>query len=390
MSKVWLVAKWEFMKFFKWKQEVIGYLIMLGIYLAIFGVQVWQTSSSQKQFSLGVNNSVGVTFPENYSLTIVDIPDEESEVFTLMREQNFDGVLRYQDERNYQVYIPQQASWHADLREILSDHHRQALLLSLNISEDELETLKDPIKLETVNEAEAELGDSVKVFGLIASSLIAVALFSSFGLCLTSVTTEKMQRVTEQLLTSIAPQQWIDGKTFGICLASLKSIVTTALSIGLVLLGISVFKGEAGFSFDLNPLVVLQILLFIIPGIVMWNYFFVGFSATIDDPNHSGKTGIMMIPAVPVMMVFMLMDDPSGHVATMLSLIPLTSISFMPMRLASMDVPLLQVIVSWVLLIGMTYLMRLFATRIFAANVSLYGKEPGWDEIWRAMLKKRG
>jgi ABC-2 type transport system permease protein len=54
MDKIWLVAKWEFMRNFKWKQELISYLVMLAIYGAIFAVQVWNESSKQASVKLGV------------------------------------------------------------------------------------------------------------------------------------------------------------------------------------------------------------------------------------------------------------------------------------------------------------------------------------------------
>ena len=31
-----VVAKWEFLRFFKWKQQLISYLLMLGVMGAIF------------------------------------------------------------------------------------------------------------------------------------------------------------------------------------------------------------------------------------------------------------------------------------------------------------------------------------------------------------------
>jgi ABC-2 type transport system permease protein len=41
-----------------------------------------------------------------------------------------------------------------------------------------------------------------------------------------------------------------------------------------------------------------------------------------------------------------------------------------------------------VLLLAGLYYVRLFATRIFRANITLFGKEPDWADIWRSMLKK--
>jgi ABC-type Na+ efflux pump permease subunit len=78
---------------------------------------------------------------------------------------------------------------------------------------------------------------------------------------------------------------------------------------------------------------------------------------------------------------FMLMNKGEA------SLVPLTSISFMPMRIASMSVPVWQVELSLVFLLAGIDYVRLFATRVFRANITLFGKEPCWVDIWRSMLK---
>ena len=59
----------------------------------------------------------------------------------------------------------------------------------------------------------------------------------------------------------------------------------------------------------------------------------------------------------------------------------------MPMRIASMSVPVWQVGLSLVFLIAGVYYVRLFATRVFRAHITLFGKEPDWADIWRSMLK---
>ncbi|AGH47166.1 hypothetical protein [Paraglaciecola psychrophila] len=58
MDKVLSVTRWEFMRNFKWKQELIGYFLMLLIYAAIFAVQMWSQSSTQKTVSLAVISQV--------------------------------------------------------------------------------------------------------------------------------------------------------------------------------------------------------------------------------------------------------------------------------------------------------------------------------------------
>lgn len=387
MDKVLLVARWEFMRNFKWKQELIGYFLMLLIYAAIFAVQMWSQSSTQKTVNLAVVGQLQTQLDSKFVLSSIDNDLNEQQIFEKITELSLDGVLKINQADEFTLYISQQSVWQQELEQALITSQKDTLLNAMEISSEQLKKLQNPITMHFVNQAEEVIGSSVKVLGLLASILSAMAVFTSFGLSLTSVTQEKQHRITEQLLTCISHQQWVDGKALGLCLSSIKSLLTTCLMMLVVFTGIAVFSDGTSESMNVSASVIIQILIFCVLGVLFWNYVFVGFAATIDDPNHSGKTGLMLLPMLPVMLVFIVMGEPNGQVAKVLSLVPLTSISFMPMRIASMSVPIWQVGLSLVFLVIGIYYVRLFATRVFRANITLFGKEPDWADIWRSMLK---
>jgi ABC-2 type transport system permease protein len=387
MDKVLLVARWEFMRNFKWKQELIGYFLMLLIYAAIFAVQMWSQSSTQKTVSLAVIGQLETELNSKFVLSSLDTSVEEPQLFEKMVELSLDGVLKVDQSDEFILYIAQQSVWQQELEQALVAEQKDILLRAMDISPEQLEKLQNPISMTFVNQAEEVVGSSVKVLGLLAAILSAMAVFTSFGLSLTSVTQEKQHRITEQLLTCMSHQEWVDGKALGLCLSSIKSLLTTCFMMAIVFTGVAVFSDGGSETMNVSATVMIQILIFCVTGVLFWNYVFVGFAATIDDPNHSGKTGLMLLPMLPVMLVFIVMGEPNGQVAKVLSLVPLTSISFMPMRIASMSVPVWQVGLSLVLLMAGVYYVRLFATRVFRANITLFGKEPDWADIWRSMLK---
>jgi ABC-2 type transport system permease protein len=387
MDKVLLVARWEFMRNFKWKQELIGYFLMLLIYAAIFAVQMWSQSSTQKTINLAVIGQLETELNSKFVLSSLDTSVEEPQLFEKMVELSLDGVLKVDQSDEFILYIAQQSVWQQELEQALVAEQKDILLRAMDISPEQLEKLQNPISMTFVNQAEEVVGSSVKVLGLLAAILSAMAVFTSFGLSLTSVTQEKQHRITEQLLTCMSHQEWVDGKALGLCLSSIKSLLTTCFMMAIVFTGVAVFSDGGSETMNVTATVMIQILIFCVTGVLFWNYVFVGFAATIDDPNHSGKTGLMLLPMLPVMLVFIVMGEPNGQVAKVLSLVPLTSISFMPMRIASMSVPVWQVGLSLVLLMAGVYYVRLFATRVFRANITLFGKEPDWADIWRSMLK---
>lgn len=389
MTKIWIVARWEFLKNLKLKQEIIGYLVMLAIYGALFAVQYWQQQSLEQKVNLGVAGAVTLQLSERFETT--PLPDGKTlpEYQSLMTSGSLAGVLqRSTANEPYQLIIPNEVNWRKTLEAELEDFERTQLLKQMAISAEQLAQLQAPVELNVINNAEQQVGEDAKLLSVLVAVLTAIAVFNSFALCMTSVTQEKQHRVTEQLLTCINFQQWIDGKSIGLCLSSIKSLISTLIIMGLIFSAIHVFSPGDDIDLNLSGSPLGMMILFCIAGIIFWNYVFVGFSATIDDPNHSGKTGLMFLPMLPVMLVFMVMDDPAGEVATILSLIPLTAISFMPMRMASMEVPLWQVFTAFALMIAGIWVVRLYASRIFRANITLFGKEPTWYQMWKNMRDK--
>ncbi len=385
MDKVLLVARWEFMRNFKIKQEIIGYALMLAVYAAMVGLQYWHETKQQDTVHLGVIGQIQAEFPEYIEITPLAEAPASDKVAVTLDQLNLNGILALGEPGIYTLYVKQQATWIEELEISLSNVRRDRLLADMGLTQDQLEQLQNPIDFTLVNQAQEELGSDIQLLGTLVAIITAIAVFNSFGYCLTSVTQEKQHRVTEQLLTCIGFQQWIDGKSLGLCLASLKSLVSTMIFMFLLFLGLNMFVPGTIPNISFSALLALQIFVFCILGIVFWNYFFVGFAATIDDPNHSGKSGIMLLFVLPVLLVFMVIEDPNGVLSVALSIFPMTSISFMPMRLASMEVPVWQLLLSIVLLVASTGLIRLYATRIFRANITLFGKEPTWYQMWKSM-----
>lgn len=388
MNKVWLVAKWEFLQHLKLKQEIISYLVMLVLYAGVFGIQYLYENEEQDTVKLGVSLRADIKFPDYIELEILQENIVAENAYQVAEAQSQNALLIQTDEFTFTLYVKEQSSWIRELESALESHSQEILLERFQLNADQLSQLKEPISLDIVNQAEQNKGVDVKVLGMLVSILTAIAVFNSFGLSFTSVTQEKQHRVTEQLLTCINFQQWIDGKAIGLCLASIKSLISTAIFIFVIYMGISLFSYKLPEGLGLSFSVVVPIMLFCVLGIIFWNYVFVGFSATIDDPNHSGKTGVMLLPMIPVMLVFLVLEDPGSNMAVWLSYLPLTSITFMPMRIASMAVPWWQVAISLGLLIAFIYLARLYATRIFRANITLFGKEPSWYQILKSMQGK--
>ena len=119
MDKVLLVARWEFMRNFKWKQEAIGYFLMLLIYAAIFAVQMWSQSSTQKTVNLAVIGQLQTELSSKFVLTSIDDNIEQQFIFEKITELSLDGVLKVTQSDNFTLYISQQSVWQQELEQAL-------------------------------------------------------------------------------------------------------------------------------------------------------------------------------------------------------------------------------------------------------------------------------
>jgi ABC-2 type transport system permease protein len=217
-----------------------------------------------------------------------------------------------------------------------------------------------------------------------------LAVFLSFAYQFTAITGEKQLKITEQIVSAISPQVWMDGKIFGITLTGVSSMLTYSI--------IGIIGGMLYFQFSGIPLSnileylylpsILVYIPFALTGILIWNAILAAVASVITDPNNSGKSSLMMLPVVFVVMSFFVVRDPDSNPALFLSWFPLTSATSMPMRWAMTEVSLWQVAGSFALLVITFYFLRKLAAKIFRVSILISGKEPAWSEIYKLSKEK--
>jgi ABC-2 type transport system permease protein len=116
-------------------------------------------------------------------------------------------------------------------------------------------------------------------------------------------------------------------------------------------------------------------------------------SAVGDDPQDVQQ---LMIPIMlPIILSFMLLtkaiNNPNSTEAVIGSIVPFTSPVIMMSRLVfgiGPGVPLWQLILSMVVLIGTTVFFIFLAGRIYRVGILLYGKKVGWKEMIKWLFMK--
>ena len=108
----------------------------------------------------------------------------------------------------------------------------------------------------------------------------------------------------------------------------------------------------------IRPGVVLVLGIYTVLGLLLWNAFNAAVASTIDDPNASGRSALIMLPFLPAAMSMALVRDPDSWLARALALCPLTSAPAMPVRLVLSDPGFFEIGTSLVLLCAAIWIAR--------------------------------
>lgn len=384
-----VVAKWEFLRFFKWKQQLISYLLMLGIMGAVFAWSYF-VDESRAEYRIAVPAHYTLSNTEQFQFQRPTVTLEE-QLNQLRHSETWHAVVAEEAE---QVVIHTAAGkkWQKLLEQELQQYFRQQYGIAQGLSNEQLAKLSTPVTLEMRYLDDNYKGSDrpEKGIALAVLFMLLIGLSTAFGQLLMSITGEKQQRVTEQLYAIVTPQQWIDGKVLGHSLSAMKAMFTTSL---VMLLGIVVavlFFADEPLQLEwINWGVIAWLVPFALLGVLLCACFMAAVAASIDDPNTSGKGAVMMITWLPLLFTYLVIDSPTGWAMTLLSWLPVTSFAAMPVRLAMVELAWWQPLLSLVLLIATLYWMRRVAGRVFLRGMQMYGKEPSWADIMRWALSSK-
>jgi ABC-2 type transport system permease protein len=212
----------------------------------------------------------------------------------------------------------------------------------------------------------------------------------SWGMTISrSIVEEKGSRVIEVLLSSLTPRDLMVGKLVGVGAAGL-----TQLSVwGLGGLAMSTASGAIALlaPLDIAPAVFGYLILYFLLGFLLYSALFMAAGAVCSTEQDAQQfQGLITMPMiVPIMALFLLIQNPSSTFAVTLSMIPLFTPMIMLARIILLEPPVWQIVLSVVLLLATIYFAVVFAARVFRVGILLYGKRPSLREMvhWYKLAK---
>lgn len=383
------VARWEFLRYFKLRQQLIGLLIMAMAGGGVWGVMRLSEGSAPPVADVAVVSAPAIPLPDEQGGFRFTRGTEDAlgRLLPALERGEIDGVLRLNADYSGELTVQRESGWIPGLQETLTALRREAVLEREGISASTWQDVRTPAVLDVVAREGARRGGVLSF--MVAGVLMLLAIMAAMGTIFASITGEKQLRVTEQVLSAISPQAWMDGKILGIAAVSLTSVLITAG--GFVLLALVLHLAGVGIPVPLalgNVGTLIYLTLFAVAGLFFWLSFLAAVAAIIDDPQTSTRGAMLMLPMLSSGLAFLALRDADSTLVRVLALLPPTAPTAMPARLILGDVRPLEPMLALVLLAAAAVLMRLAAGRIFRTAMLMYGKEPSWREIRRWVVER--
>ncbi|MGI6336655.1 MAG: ABC transporter permease [Eubacteriales bacterium] len=210
----------------------------------------------------------------------------------------------------------------------------------------------------------------------------------------TNVATEKSSRAMELLITSAKPTSMMFGKVIASCIAGFIQIVAI---FGSAFVFYNVNKShwednmiiESIFNIPLELLV--YMLVFFVLGFLIYAFMYGAIGSTVSKLEDI-NTAVMPITflfifAFIVVIFSMSSSDVDNTLMTVCSYIPFTSSMAMFTRICMSTVPLYEVAISIIILIGATVGIGVLSAKIYRVGVLMYGTTPNLKNIFKAVWK---
>tara|TARA_B100000683_G_scaffold276254_1_gene329579 strand:+ start:1125 stop:2423 length:1299 start_codon:yes stop_codon:yes gene_type:complete len=246
------------------------------------------------------------------------------------------------------------------------------------------------------------------IFGLFLAFLLYMLIFAYGGMIMASVIEEKSSRIIEVIVSSVKPFYLISGKIVGTSLAGISQFIVWAIlfygssflistTFGITSTyennefiltaedsAISGFMLEMLSSFFNLPLlnIFVAFIFYFIGGYLLYSSLFAAVGAAVDNQTDAQQ---FMLPITLIVIIALYVgiftaENPDGIISVIFSMIPLTSPIVMMMRIPS-GVPILDQIVSILILFLSVILIIWMAAKIYRIGILMYGKKPTYKDL---------
>ena len=225
------------------------------------------------------------------------------------------------------------------------------------------------------------------LFFLAAGGLLIISVFMTAGYLMQGLSEEKENRIMEVLLSSIKPEQLMQGKLLGLGAAGLMQMAVWTIA---VLGGLFALGSFIDVPIDLlapSPGGVAAALAYFLLGYAFFRHAASGIRGDHDEPaggeQHDGVRRAAGVRADVVLQA--IISDPEGTLARTLSFVPFTAPLTSLIRLGLDGMGALDLLLSLAALAVSVWVVVLLTTRLFKAYLLTFGQRPRIGDLFRTL-----
>jgi ABC-2 type transport system permease protein len=407
MHNVWLIARREYLERVRTKSFlVMTVLIPLLMGGGIFGSAFLGKKSQSNSHIAVVSRDQQVALDlqselehGKHSKMIVDVispPGADT-------RQVLDGELADKQLDGYLWITPGNAtnarpsfSWtpksKADIitREAISDALRTVLtregLRHEGMVASDVDALMQPVNLDSSQAGQNDDSETA-FYSAYALFFLMYFVIMLYGMNVArSIIEEKTSRVFEVLLATIRPEEMMAGKVIGVGSVGLTQ-VGIWLVTAIVLTSTSLVAHVTGSDVHI-PLSVMQIAAFVVfflLGYLLYSSIAAALGAMTNSEQELQQLNMFLVMPLALCMfsLSVVIPNPDGLAATVISFIPFCTPLIMYMRISMGHPSLFQIGLSIALMLVTIYAILWVASRIYRVGILMYGKKPNLPEILR-------
>jgi ABC-2 type transport system permease protein len=422
MAKLWAIIKREYLERVRSKWFLIATFLGPIFFSAIIILPAWLASRSKatsEVYNITILDATGTTFGERLAVAIAGdttqkkriplvrhlAPAELTQAESLAtREVMLRGKVGYLVVNQQTVageaarYAGRNASSIPDMSQ-LRNALRQTILAqrleSIGIDNSRTKELTFiPLDFSTERITERGRGGSgiaSVLFGFAIGFLLYMTIIIYGQTIMSSVIEEKTSRVAEVVMSSVPTDTLLAGKVLGVGAVGLtQQILWVATTYVLLKLREPIMQrlGAPTMSFGLPEIslgAAILFLLFFVLGFIFYSalYAAVGSAVNSEQEARQASTPLMIMIVFAGVFIQPVLLNPTGTLAQVLSLVPVTSPIIMPIRMAVTGVPPLEMTASIVFLVIGCFAALWLASRIYRVGLLMYGKRPTMREMAR-------
>lgn len=420
-SKISTIISHEYFSKLKTKGFLIGTLLaplaMVLFFAVIIYISMMTGETSKKLAIIDFSNEIGLELV-NSDTTLYYLTDKAlEELKQALQEETIDGYVIIPKEIIQKGEVEVFTSggggvgFVSNLKSNLKDILRLKRLQLAGTDEEQIKLIESGVTLKTnkINKDGTEEKDDTEAMaflGYILGFVIYFLVFIYGGFVSRAVIEEKSNRIVEILASSVKPFELMMGKVIGIGLLGLSQVLFWLLiGAGLLFVAGMIISPDAESLQNINNMAEMQkgmnsndielmIKEFSLPGITIWTilgflfyflggYFvyatlFAGVGAAVDSEQDAAQLQLpISIPIIfSIITVPIVMSNPDGILAKVLSIFPLTSPVIMTVRIAATNVAIWEIALSVITLVITFYGAIWIAGKIYKIGILMTGKKP--------------